>query len=444
MFFRVIALLFFVGWAGIGRAQFTFDHIGSGDTGSLTPHGLGSYTLIGGGQDIWSAIDEFDYAHAAINGDFDVRVRVESLEPTARWTKAGVMARETLASNSRMAFSRVTPAQVPTPSGGDGAGDSCFAYRTGTSSGALGEHEDGCAAAPNFYPNNWVRLVRSGTHFIGYRSTDGLNWTQMGDQNTSGWEGGAVTASLQVGLGVSRHSGPETLATAEFRNYANVREDPVTIVGQPASLTVLEHDTATFTVDVAGGYDHVSFQWQKNNVNIPGANTRSYTTGPQVLANSGDTYKVIVTSTVAGNGTMATSTPATLMVSDSPRYLSVASFGTLNNVFVKFSEAVSAATALDVANYDVPGVNIDSAAYLPGDQSVVVLTVSPNLSLNTTYDVTVFNVEDLTGHVILTSTVSPIPAVAVSSPTSIRGCLTTRLFMEMPSVTELAASAMAA
>src|SRR6185295_3875339 len=36
----------------------------------------------------------------------------------------------------------------------------------------------------------------------------------------------------------------------------------------------------------------------------------------------------------------------------------------------------------------------------PGDQSVVVLTVSPNLSLNTTYDVTVFNVEDVGHHVM--------------------------------------------
>src|ERR1043165_6960348 len=89
-------------WAA--QAQFTFSHIGGGATGSIITNDLanGSYTMEGGGNDIWDVADEFDYAHYTQSGNFDVKVRVESLEFTATWTKAGLMARETLNGDSRM------------------------------------------------------------------------------------------------------------------------------------------------------------------------------------------------------------------------------------------------------------------------------------------------------------------------------------------------------
>ena len=82
-----------------------------------------------------------------------------------------------------------------------------------------------------------------------------------------------------------------------------------TITTQPASVTVTAGQTATFTV-VASGTAPLSYQWQKNGTNIPGATGPSYTTPATTLSDNGSTYKVTVTN-AAGS---ATSNAATLPV----------------------------------------------------------------------------------------------------------------------------------
>ncbi len=89
-------------------------------------------------------------------------MQVVSLQPTARWSKAGIMVRESLAEDSRMVFVRVTPSNVPTGNGGNGANDVILAYRTGNVNVAGdngGQHEDGSGFSPA-YPNAWIRLQR--------------------------------------------------------------------------------------------------------------------------------------------------------------------------------------------------------------------------------------------------------------------------------------------
>ncbi|MGC1413657.1 MAG: choice-of-anchor D domain-containing protein, partial [Candidatus Acidiferrum sp.] len=83
-----------------------------------------------------------------------------------------------------------------------------------------------------------------------------------------------------------------------------------TITAQPVNQTVTAGQTATFTV-VAGGTAPLSYQWQKNGVNIAGATTSSYTTPATATTDSGSTFRVVVTNT-AGN---VTSNAATLTVS---------------------------------------------------------------------------------------------------------------------------------
>jgi hypothetical protein len=81
------------------------------------------------------------------------------------------------------------------------------------------------------------------------------------------------------------------------------------ITKQPANQTVTVGQTATFSV-AATGTAPLSFQWQKNNANIPGATAASYTTPPTVSGDNGATFRVIVTNPV----TSASSNPATLIV----------------------------------------------------------------------------------------------------------------------------------
>ena len=70
------------------------------------------------------------------------------------------------------------------------------------------------------------------------------------------------------------------------------------IVEQPSDLTVQQGNAATFTVSVAGS--GVTYQWQRNGVDIPGATGTSYTLGAAAPSNDGDEFRVIVTN-VAGS-----------------------------------------------------------------------------------------------------------------------------------------------
>lgn len=82
-----------------------------------------------------------------------------------------------------------------------------------------------------------------------------------------------------------------------------------TITTPPGDQSVTAGQTATFSVTAAGTAP-LSYQWQRNGVDIAGATSSSYITPATVSGDSGATFRVIVTNSV-GN---ATSTAATLTV----------------------------------------------------------------------------------------------------------------------------------
>jgi len=82
-----------------------------------------------------------------------------------------------------------------------------------------------------------------------------------------------------------------------------------TITTQPVSQTVTVGQTATFSV-VASGTAPLTYQWQKNNTNISGATSASYTTPATVSGDNNSTFRVIVSNPV----TSVTSNSATLAV----------------------------------------------------------------------------------------------------------------------------------
>src|ERR1043166_5224463 len=63
------------------------------------------------------------------------------------------------------------------------------------------------------------------------------------------------------------------------------------ILTDPQSLTVDEGASASFTVVAGGG--PLSFQWQKDRVNLPGATNATLTISNTVLGDAGD-YTVVV------------------------------------------------------------------------------------------------------------------------------------------------------
>lgn len=81
------------------------------------------------------------------------------------------------------------------------------------------------------------------------------------------------------------------------------------ITMQPVNQTVTAGQTATFSVG-ASGTAPLSYQWQMNNTNITGATAATYTTPATTTANSGATFRVVITNS-AGR---VTSNAATLTV----------------------------------------------------------------------------------------------------------------------------------
>ncbi len=88
---------------------------------------------------------------------------------------------------------------------------------------------------------------------------------------------------------------------------------PPGIVSHPANRSVFAGETATFSV-AATGTSPLSYQWQKNNTNVAGANASSYITPITTLADNGATFRCIVTNSLGS----ATSFAATLTVSPAP------------------------------------------------------------------------------------------------------------------------------
>src|SRR5579862_6151902 len=84
---------------------------------------------------------------------------------------------------------------------------------------------------------------------------------------------------------------------------------PPSITSQPANQTVNVGQTATFSV-TATGTAPLSYQWQKNQVNISGATSSTYTTPATTSADNGTSFRVIVTNSVSS----VTSSAATLTV----------------------------------------------------------------------------------------------------------------------------------
>ncbi|MBK8793262.1 MAG: DNA/RNA non-specific endonuclease [Holophaga sp.] len=86
----------------------------------------------------------------------------------------------------------------------------------------------------------------------------------------------------------------------------------LSITTQPKAQTVTAPTPATFSVVAAGS--NLTYQWQKNGVNISGATASSYTTPATTSSDNGATFRVIVAS---GTQTL-TSQAATLSVISAP------------------------------------------------------------------------------------------------------------------------------
>jgi hypothetical protein len=154
--------------------------------------------MTGSGADITGNADEFHFAYKRLTGAGTIIARVDSVQDTDDWAKAGVMIRETLDPDSRHAFGAVTPANGVASEG-----------RVVTGAGSFNYAEDGITAP------HWVKLERDQAgNFAVFHSANGLTWMPVK---------GAIPENIQmrsnvyVGLAVTSHNAALT-CKAVFSN----------------------------------------------------------------------------------------------------------------------------------------------------------------------------------------------------------------------------------
>lgn len=140
-------------------------------------------------------------------------------------------------------------------------------------------------------------------------------WIRLLDPSNNTATGFATGIANPVDLQVGADGSLYYLARASgavFRVLYSATPPPI-ITTHPSNQTVPEGQTATFQVSADGGTP-LAYQWQKNSINISGANTASYTTPPTTLADNGAKFRCVVSNAF---GT-ATSNEATLTVLPPP------------------------------------------------------------------------------------------------------------------------------
>jgi hypothetical protein len=147
-----------------------------GSVGSFVEGPVGTYTMTASGTDIWNTADEFHYAFKQLNGVGSITARVESVENTNPWAKAGVMIRETLDAGSKFAAVYITPTNADgTPTQG------CrFQGRTSTDGSATSDSSVATDGQRAVTAPCWIKLERDVSgNFKGYYSSDGSTWTPL-------------------------------------------------------------------------------------------------------------------------------------------------------------------------------------------------------------------------------------------------------------------------
>jgi hypothetical protein len=149
---------------------------------------------------------------------------------------------------------------------------------------------------------------------------------------------------------------------------------PPQIVQQPASVSVLEGEEAVFSVRLELGVGAV-YQWQRDAVDIPGANAFDYVLETARVGDDGAQFRCVITNSY-GSVTSATATLSVLADTTPPGLVSAFNLGSPNRITVLFTEPVEPATALVPSNYLLTSGASVSAVRFVGDEATVVLETS--------------------------------------------------------------------
>jgi hypothetical protein len=183
--------------------------------GEVTWQG-GTFTARASGTDIWDTQDAFHFLYQPWNGDGEFVARVDQLEPTDGWAKAGIMLRQSLTPGSPHAMMVITPQ--------NGAAFQWRAAANGSSDSRQGQS--------GLNPPTWLKLKRQGNVFSGYQSADGNTWTPIGSVALS------LPSAIYTGFCLTSHNNNLRTRAVFSVTAVDTRRSPAINWNPPASIVV--------------------------------------------------------------------------------------------------------------------------------------------------------------------------------------------------------------
>ena len=196
------------------------------------------YDIKAGGTDIWNTSDQFRFIYRQVTGDFDYSVRVTELNQADIGSMVGLMARESLAANSKYVNMRARPS----------AGGGLRANWRDATGGTCG----GVGNVPMDFPNVYLRLQRVGNVFNCYGSADGQAWTLMLSRTMS------ISSTVYLGIAACARTTSTGTMTAKVRDLTD----------RNASVPPTAPSGLVGTSDSAGS--KASLYWTDNSANETG------------------------------------------------------------------------------------------------------------------------------------------------------------------------------
>jgi outer membrane protein assembly factor BamB len=231
------------------------------DIGPATPAGNqglsgGTWTVGGGGSDIFGSADQFHLVWQPLAADGTLSARLSSQTNTNPWAKAGLMLRQSLDPGSAFYAAYATPANGITVQARSSPGANVAVVTTNP------------GAPPVF-----LRVTRSNLTFCAYTSSDGATWAYV----AGSCQVLQTSAGMLAGMAVTSHDGA-ALSTATFDAVVLGNTAPPTPTGCPAAWTCADIGSpspaggqsvsgGTWTIqgggaDISGAFDQFHLAWQ--------------------------------------------------------------------------------------------------------------------------------------------------------------------------------------
>ena len=171
------------------------------DVGSVSYLGSATYSngtfTVNGSGNFGNTSDSLHFVYQGLSGDGTIIARLSGF-PSGANPVGGVMIRETLAANSRYVSEFYNA-------------NTLYGFELGYRSTPGGGTTD--QNGPGMYLPGWVKLVRSGSTFTAYESTDRVNWSQVGSTVT-------VSMATNVYVGFAVTGGSSSDVTGTFDNIS--------------------------------------------------------------------------------------------------------------------------------------------------------------------------------------------------------------------------------